>query len=83
MQFPMQIRISYYAVLREQRGLDEENLLVESADLRELYLRLEKAYGFSLSQKQIFPAVNDEFCAWERPLLPGDHVVFIPPVAGG
>ncbi len=83
MQFPMQIRISYYAVLRQQRGLDEESILVESADLRDLYLHLGKAYGFSLSQSQVRPAVNDAFCSWERPLVHGDHVVFIPPVAGG
>jgi molybdopterin converting factor small subunit len=28
-------------------------------------------------------AVNDEFADWSRPLVAGDRVVFIPPVAGG
>jgi molybdopterin converting factor small subunit len=28
-------------------------------------------------------AINEEFADWTRPLEDGDHVVFIPPVAGG
>jgi molybdopterin converting factor small subunit len=28
-------------------------------------------------------AVNSEFSDWSRPLIAGDAVVFIPPVAGG
>jgi molybdopterin converting factor small subunit len=79
----MQIRISYYAILREQRGLDEETVRTDNSDLRQLFRDLERAWGFSLSEKHVRPAVNDEFCDWSRPLVDGDHVVFIPPVAGG
>jgi molybdopterin synthase sulfur carrier subunit len=40
-------------------------------------------YGFTLVREQLKVAVNSEFSDWGRPLVPGDAVVFIPPVAGG
>jgi molybdopterin synthase sulfur carrier subunit len=79
----MQIQISYYAQLREQRGLAHENVQIESPNLRELYRGLARAHRFTLAEETVRPAVNDAFCPWERPLADGDHVVFIPPVSGG
>jgi molybdopterin synthase sulfur carrier subunit len=79
----MQIQISYYAMLREQRGLAHENVEVDSKSLRDLYRGLARAHRFTLDETLVRPAVNDAFCPWERPLADGDHVVFIPPVAGG
>lgn len=79
----MKIRVGYYAILREQRGLEQEILAVESADLRELYRDLARRHGFSLDEKHVRPAVNDAFSAWDRRLADGDFVVFVPPVAGG
>jgi sulfur-carrier protein len=80
---PVEIRVGYYAILREQRGLGQETLAVESPDLRVLYRDLARRHGFSLDEKHVRPAVNDEFCAWDRQLADGDLVVFVPPVAGG
>ena len=79
----MQIRVSYYAILREQRGLDQETVRIEDASLRQLYRDLARSHGFSLGEKHVRPAVNDAFCDWDRPLADGDSVVFVPPVAGG
>ncbi|MDG1462804.1 MAG: MoaD/ThiS family protein, partial [Gammaproteobacteria bacterium] len=39
-------------------------------------------HGFS-SAENFKVAVNDEFSSWDASLSDGDHVVFIPPVAGG
>ena len=79
----MNICVSYYAVLREQRGLERETLRIESCDLRQLYRDLARLHGFSLDEAHVRPAVNDQFCDWDRPLAEGDAVVFVPPVAGG
>lgn len=79
----MKITIHYYAILREQRGLDEETVEVHSSDLRHLYRRLHDAFAFSPEEGHVRPAINDEFCEWTRPIADGDRVVFVPPVAGG
>ncbi|MBI2435462.1 MAG: MoaD/ThiS family protein [Candidatus Hydrogenedentes bacterium] len=77
------IHLGYYAVLREQRGLSEERLATAAATPRALYEELRARHGFRLGVPQLRVVVNDEFGSWDTPLQEGDHVVFIPPVAGG
>lgn len=79
----MHIRVGYYAVLRERRGLDEEFVEVTDSRLLALYQGLAAKHRFGLEAKHIRPAVNDALCDWEQPLGDGDFVVFVPPVAGG
>lgn len=79
----MTITVCYYAILRQQRGLDRESLTVASTDLRHLYRQLRGAHAFSLPEDYVRPAINDRFCDWSQPLADGDCVVFVPPVAGG
>lgn len=77
------IRVQYFAILREQAGLREELIATRAHNPGELYDELRQRYPFSLERSSLRVAVNDEFGAWEQPLLEGDTVVFIPPVAGG
>lgn len=77
------LTITYYAILREQRGLSEESLESAAATPGELYETLRAAHGFSLTSHQLSVVINDAFQPWDTPLNAGDHVVFIPPVAGG
>ena len=49
----------------------------------ELYEQVRASHGFSLPRAMLRVAVNDEFRDWTSPLMSGDRVVFIPPVAGG
>jgi molybdopterin converting factor subunit 1 len=79
----MQLRVQYYAILREQAGRSEEALETAAATPEELYRELSTRHGFTLTQDQLKVAVNNEFTSWTRPLVPGDGIVFIPPVAGG
>lgn len=79
----MIITLHYYAILREQSGLASERLEVTSSDLRQLYRQLQRRFSFSLPEAYVRPAVNDELCAWERPITDGDQVVFLPPASGG
>ena len=77
------LTITYYAILREQRGLSEERLESNAATPGDLYDALRAEHGFSLASHQLKVVINDAFEPWDTPLNAGDHVVFIPPVAGG
>lgn len=80
---PKNLTITYYAILREQRGLSEERLESAATTPGELYDALRAEHGFSLAAHQLKVVVNDAFQPWDTPLSAGDRVVFIPPVAGG
>jgi len=80
---PMQLKIQYFALMREQAGRSDETLETSAATPGDLFAELTARYGFTLSREQLKVAVNTEFSDWSRRLLPGDAVVFIPPVAGG
>ena len=79
----MQLTIQYFALLREQAGRSEERLETLAATPADLFAELAPRYGFTLPRDQLKVAVNSEFSDWSRPLVAGDAVVFIPPVAGG
>jgi molybdenum cofactor guanylyltransferase len=78
-----QIKVQYYALLREQAGRSEEAVATLARTPRELYEELRAKYPFSLPPEMLRVAVNSEFGEWTQPLKEGDAVVFIPPVAGG
>ena len=77
-----EIRVEYFAILREHVGCAHEALSTPATTVGELYAELDQWHAFpALGRLKV--AVNDEFCDWETPLRDGDLVVFIPPVAGG
>jgi len=77
------IRIRYYAILREQAKRSDETLSTQAATAAELYAELQPRHSFTLPAQQLKVAINAEFCEWNAALKDGDQVVFIPPVAGG
>jgi molybdopterin converting factor subunit 1 len=77
------VQVRYFAILREQRGLDQETVATEAGNPTELYLELCTRHGLKLPRERLRVAVNDEFASWGVPLRDGDAVAFIPPVAGG
>ena len=77
------VNIQYFALLREQRGLGQEQITTGAVTPEALYGELRARHGFTLPAERIRAAVNDEFVASSAPLRDGDRVVFIPPVAGG
>jgi len=79
----LEIRVQYYALLREQAGRSVETLATRARTPRELYAELAAKYPFTLPSEMLRVAVNAEFGDWSQPLKAGDAVVFIPPVAGG
>ncbi len=79
----MTIALSYYAILREQRGLSAESRDTNAKTPAELYEELRHLYPFTLEARWIRAAINDDFVTMDAPLHEGDRVIFIPPVAGG
>ncbi len=77
------VRVRYYALLREERGLNEETVTTSAHSVRELYEFLRKKHGFRLDTRVLRVALNQGFRDWDAPLKDGDSVAFIPPVAGG
>ena len=79
----IEIRVQYYALLREQAGRSTETIHTRARTPRELYAELAGKYPFTLPSEMLRVAVNTEFGEWSQPLKAGDAVVFVPPVAGG
>jgi len=77
------ISVQYFAILREQRGLSQEQISTPAATPAALYEELRARHHFTLPVDRIRAAVNDAFVASTAPLREGDRIVFIPPVAGG
>ena len=77
------VRVSYFAILREQRGLPNEQVSTAASTAAGLYEELRVRYGFTLPGSQVRVAINDEFQAWDSPVRDGDSLSFLPPVAGG
>jgi molybdopterin converting factor small subunit len=82
-QSSIKITLRYYAILREQRGLAEEIFVTTHTTPRMIYQDLSARYSFTLPVDRIGVAVGDAFADLDRPLVDGDTVIFIPPVAGG
>lgn len=80
---PRELKVQYFALLREQAGKRDEAVVTEASTPRELFTELAARHGFTLGTEHLKVAVNTEFADWSRPLAAGDTVVFIPPVAGG
>ena len=77
------VRVDYFALLKEQRGLSSEKLQTECSTVLELYEELQRRHNFSLKHTSVAVALNDEFADWSKTICESDKVVFIPPVAGG
>jgi molybdopterin converting factor small subunit len=77
------LRLHYYALLREQAGCSTETVDTTAVTPAALYPELAARHGFRLPASQLKVAVNAAFSDWDRALVDGDEVVFIPPVAGG
>ncbi len=78
-----EIRVLYFAKLREARGLDEESVETLACTAGGLYEELRFRHRLPLRLDALRCARNGDFCDWGTPLEPGDEIVFIPPVAGG
>ena len=78
-----EIRVQYYALLREQAGRSEETLDTAARTPRELYDELQPRYPFTLAAGDAARGGEHRVRRLDAAAADGDAVVFIPPVAGG
>ena len=77
------LRLIYFAMLRESAGVNDEELRTSSNTIRELYAEFRASRGFALGDTDLRVAVNGEFAELDDILREGDEISFIPPVSGG
>ena len=83
MENTLQIRVIYFAKLRDLIGLDEEIFsMKEGDDPSDVLASIKKKHKIDIGANFKI-AVNDEFSKWDIKLNNGDRLVFIPPVTGG
>ena len=79
----MQVRLRYFASIREALGRREETLTVADAATVETVWQALVEQQPALRVQRYRPAVNQEYVGADAILKDGDEVVFIPPVSGG
>jgi molybdopterin converting factor subunit 1 len=77
------VKIRYFALLREQAKTETEHLITECETYADIYSELRAKYNFTLPAEMVQVAVNDEFSHMKEKVVDGVVLVFIPPVAGG
>lgn len=78
-----QVRILYFASLREVAGRVEEEVLSDATDLAGLYAEAAARHGFKWPLASLRVALNGSFARWDDRLPETGEVAFIPPVSGG
>ena len=79
----MQIKVMYFAALRDSANKSEEIITTELKTIDDLFESLNLKYSFKVSKDQLRVAVNEEYKPFSTTLTENDTIVFIPPVAGG
>ena len=81
----MQVRIRYFAGLREATGMEGEALDLPDGATAELVRALlsERYPTLARLLPSCAVAVNRAYVAADAPLHAGDELVFIPPLGGG
>jgi sulfur-carrier protein len=77
------VTVSFFAILREQAGINSIEICENFENAIELYEILSQKYSFTLPAQALRVAINDKFSSWQEPLKNNDKITFIPPVAGG
>lgn len=77
------ITVRYFAMFREQAGLDEESLTIDAATAADVYEATRERHGSGEPVGHCKVAINDVMADWDSPIEDGDTVLLFPPVAGG
>lgn len=79
----IELTAQYFAVFREQAGVEKESVVTRSATAGELFDEIAERHGFLDARSRCKVAINGQLSAWQQRLSDGDVVLFFPPVAGG
>lgn len=79
----MKVGVQYFAVLRERRGIDKEEIVTDAGTVEDLIKELVVKFNLGLPTVLIRAAVGTEFVDPRTELKEGMSLILIPPVAGG
>lgn len=77
------ILVRYFAVFRENAGIDEETLTIEVITAADVFEATRNRHGSAEPVGHCKVAINDEMSDWQADVRDGDTVLLFPPVAGG
>jgi molybdopterin converting factor subunit 1 len=78
------IRARFFARLREQAGIDDEQVDLAEVTVADVYRVLRERHpGLEPDLSRVRPVRNQDFVDWSERVSDGDEVAFIPPVSGG
>ena len=77
------ITVRYFAMFRENAGVDEEALTLEAATAADVFMATKDRHGSSEPLGHCKVAINDVMADWDSPVSDGDVLLLFPPVAGG
>ncbi|WP_240099769.1 molybdopterin converting factor subunit 1 [Thermomonas flagellata] len=79
----MNLRVLYFASLRDAAGTEAEDVQTHAADLAALHDELQARHRWALPRARLRVAVDGRFAGWHEAPREGCTVAFIPPVSGG
>jgi molybdopterin-guanine dinucleotide biosynthesis protein A len=77
------VELHFYAGLREEAQCSSLQVHTKALSVADLYAEMQIRFKFSLNQKSLRFAKNQELVEGRASLSDGDTIVFIPPVSGG
>ena len=77
------ITVRYFAMFRENAGVDEETLALEAETAADVFAATKDKHGSSEPLGHCKVAINDVMADWDSSVSDGDVLLLFPPVAGG
>ena len=77
------VTVRYFALFREQAGLDAEQLSGDFASAADVFAASAGAHGIDEPRRHCKVAINDALAEWSDAVADGDTLLLFPPVAGG
>lgn len=77
------VQLNYFSRFAELTKKTNEAWITEATTVEELWFELDAQYRFEQEINLVRPAINHEFCDWQRVINDRDIISFIPPVSGG
>ena len=78
-----QVKLLYFASLRERAGVASEAITTDAPNLAGVYDDVQARHGFTWPREHLRVAVDGEFARWSDAPSAGSEIAFIPPVSGG
>ena len=79
----MKIKVKYFALVGERRGVQTDDYETEAATARQLLREIEASKKIPLTTNISKAMVNNRFVEWDEPIRDGDLVTLLSPFSGG